>query len=78
VENLVTGELGIDVLRYQIKYLRKNKKPANMTVHKWFKRIRFINRMLLFLSGGTKAKDDTYLLENLVVENISFDWNAQC
>ena len=51
VVNLVVGEFGIDVLKYQIKYLRKTTKPENMTVYRWFKRIQFINRTFPFLSG---------------------------
>ena len=47
--DLIVGEVGIDAHKDQVKYLRNTKKPGNMQVNKWFKRIRFINRMLPLL-----------------------------
>ena len=67
---LAVDELGMNAHKNQVKYLRRTKKPENMPVQKWFKRIRFINRMLPLLSGGATVKSDEYLLENFVLENI--------
>jgi len=46
---LVVGELGMDAHKNQVKYLRRTKKPSNMPVQKWFKRICFTIRMLPLL-----------------------------
>lgn len=75
--NLVVDELGMDAHKNQVKYLRRTKKPENMPVPKWFKRIRFINGMLHLLSGGATVKSDEYLLENFVLENIPNKWLVQ-
>lgn len=44
---LVVGKLGMNAHKNQAKYLRSTKKPRNTPVKEWFKRIRFINRILV-------------------------------
>jgi len=76
--DLIVGEIGMEAHKNQVKYLRRTKKLDNMPVQKWFKRIRFINRMLPFMQGGARAKNDVYMLENFIFENIPKDWAIQC
>ena len=76
--DLIVGEVGMDAHKDQVKYLRNAKKPGNMQVNKWFKQIRFIDQMLPLLQGGAKAKNDVYMLEIFVFENIPKDWIMQC
>ena len=67
----------MDAHKDQVKYLRNTKKPSNMQVKKWFKRIRFINQMLRLLQEGAKAKSELDMLENLVFEKNPKDWMMQ-
>ena len=71
------GEQLIDAHKNQVNYLRRTSKPNNLPVQKWFKRIRFINRLLPLMSGGAAAKSDEYMMENFVLENIPKDWRIQ-
>ena len=38
--DLVTGELRTEAFKYQVKYLSKTKKPRNLTLKSWIKRVR--------------------------------------
>ena len=76
--DLVTDELGTEAFKYQIKYLRKTKKPRNLTLKSWMKRVRNLNRYLPLIKAGEIKLTEEYLLEEIIFENIPADWQREC
>ena len=52
--DLITDELGTEAFKYQVKYLRKTKKPRNLTLKSWMKRVKSLNSYLPLLKAGDK------------------------
>ena len=52
--DLVTDELGTEAFKYQVKYLRKTKKPRSLTLKNWMKKVKSLNSYLPLLKAGDK------------------------
>ena len=52
--DLITDELGTEAFKYQVKYLRKTKKPRSLTLKNWMKRVKSLNSYLPLLKAGDK------------------------
>ena len=76
--DLVTDEIGTEAFKYQVKYLRKTKKPKNVTLKCWMKRVRTLNSYLPLLKAGEKRLTEEYLLEEVILENIPARWQREC
>ena len=61
--DLVTDELGTEAFKDQVKYLRKTKKPRNLTLKSWIKRVRSLKSYLPLLKEGEVRLTEEYLLE---------------
>ena len=72
--DLVTDELGTEAFKYQVKYPRKIKKPKNLTLKSWMKRVRTLNSYLPLLKAGEKRLTEEYLLDEVILENIPAHW----
>ena len=63
--------LGVESYNNQITYLKKTKKPANLSVDDWFRKIKTINKALEFMAFNQQQKmDNSTLLREVVFENI--------
>ena len=76
--DLITDELGTEAFKYQVKYLRKTKKPRNLTLKSWMKRVKSLNSYLPLLKAGEKRLPEEYLLEEVILENIPSRWQREC
>lgn len=68
--DLVTDELGTGAFKYHVKYLKKTKKPGNLTLTSWMKRVRILNSYLPLLKVGEIKLTEEYFLEKIILKNI--------
>ena len=65
--DLVIDELETKAFKYQVKYLRKMKKPKNLTLKSWMKRVIIVYSYLPLLQGEIRLTEE-YLIEEVNLE----------
>lgn len=70
IEETTNSILGLNAHSNQIEYLKTTKKPKNLSVDEWMRRIQNINLHLANMENGARLLTDRELIKEVIIPNI--------